>query len=320
MASITVTPLSDDLNFGARINGVSFESLKDEKVRQQINDTFHDRGMIIFENVEPSGQLHVELSLVFGPLKEHPVPVVPLVGEENDVYPGVIDMRYNPDDAGIVEIQGKRLSGWLPWHFDHCYNNELNRAGVLRALIIPPEGGMTGFSDGIDLYRNIDQDLLARIEGENVLYNLDTSYANLRFALPPTFKEIRPKPGTEAVLKQAATMARAIHPAVWTRTSGEKVLHVSPWMACGLEGREDPEGNALLTAICGEIVAKAKPYFHTWRPGDMVIWDNWRVLHAVSGHNPDDPRRMQRTTIRGDYGLGRFENGGVGGKLLEMEV
>ena len=31
-------------------------------------------------------------------------------------------------------------------------------------------------------------------------------------------------------------------------------------------------------------------------------------------------RRMQRTTIKGDYGLGYFENNGKGDKILEMTV
>ena len=22
------------------------------------------------------------------------------------------------------------------------------------------------------------------------------------------------------------------------------------------------------------------PYFHQWKPTDMVVWDNWRMLHA----------------------------------------
>jgi taurine dioxygenase len=41
--------------------------------------------------------------------------------------PGVITIRTAPD-AGIVEIDGKQLMTWQPWHFDHSYNNELNRA------------------------------------------------------------------------------------------------------------------------------------------------------------------------------------------------
>jgi taurine dioxygenase len=48
-------------------------------------------------------------------------------------------------------------------------------------------------------------------------------------------------------------------------------------------------------------------YFHRWQPADMVIWDNWRCLHAVSGMSPGDARCMHRTTIAGDYGHGRFE-------------
>ena len=39
----------------------------------------------------------------------------------------------------------------------------------------------------------------------------------------------------------------------------------------------------------------------------MVIWDNWRCLHSVSGMSPEHTRCMHRTTIEGDYGLGRFE-------------
>ena len=87
------------------------------------------------------------------------------------------------------------------------------------------------------------------------------------------------------------------------------MLHVSPWMAKGIEGREDADGDALLAAVCDEIVEAAKDlsYFHRWQPTDMVIWDNWRCLHSVSGMAPEHTRCMHRTTIAGDYGLGRFE-------------
>lgn len=44
------------------------------------------------------------------------------------------------------------------------------------------------------------------------------------------------------------------------------------------------------------------------------------MLHCVSGHDPRQARRMQRTTIKGDYGLGYFENNGQGDKMLEMTV
>jgi taurine dioxygenase len=82
------------------------------------------------------------------------------------------------------------------------------------------------------------------------------------------------------------------------------------------------EGDALLEQVCQEIrrLAPTCSYHHPWRPTDMIIWDNWRILHSVSGHDPSFGRRMYRTTIKGDYGLGRFEDRGVGGKILETTV
>jgi len=318
MSSISVNPLRDDLSFGARVSGVTRELLEDNAVREHIKRVFEDRGLIVFEGVEPSASLQVAISNIFGPLKDHPYPGTDRVDQQT--MPGVIDMRHDPERPGIVEIGGRRLSQWLPWHFDHCYNDELNRAGVLRAIEIPPEGGMTGFADGIELYNEFPPELRERIESCNVIYTLDMRYGHMRFGKPEGFRDIQPMPGVYEAYEYAKGQPRAIHPAVWTRESGEKVLHVSPWMAVGIQGREDPEGDALLETVCQAILSRVNPYFHRWSTTDMLIWDNWRMLHAVSGHDPKYPRRMQRTTIKGDYGFGFFENGAAGGEILESTM
>ena len=72
MSKIKVRDLRDDLSFGSIIEGVNFETLKDPAVRAEINDVFEHRGMIVFKDVEPSAQMHVAISKVFGPLKDHP--------------------------------------------------------------------------------------------------------------------------------------------------------------------------------------------------------------------------------------------------------
>ena len=315
---LDVRPLREDLGFGARIVGVTREDLADAAIRAEINRVFEDRGVILFEEVEPSARMHAELSNVFGPMKDHPSKAVPRV--DADGMPGVIDMHARPDGHGIIVVEGKPLVSWLPWHFDHAYNDELNRAGVLRAIDIPPEGGLTGFIDGIVLYEKLSSDLRQAIEGRNILYRMNVLMDEFRFGRPERFEVQSDKPGAADVMEAAKGTPRAVHPAVWTRRTGEKVLHVSPWMAEGIEGLETPEGEALLQAVSREIfvLAKQHSYFHAWQPTDMLIWDNWRVLHAVSGHDPQYPRRMQRTTIKGDYGLGYFEGGGTGSKVLEM--
>jgi taurine dioxygenase len=299
---IEVTNLQDDLSFGARIRGVSRETLADEGVRQQIREVFEARGMIVFEGVEPTSAMQVMISEVIGPLKEHPVKMVERL--DGDKLPGVITIRTAPD-AAIVEIDGKPLMTWQPWHFDHSYNDELNRAGVLRAEAIATDGGLTAFADGIQLYKDLPEATRRRIEGLEVLYTLDLRYSHQPFGLPESFRLIQDK--GDKLAEMAATLPRAIHPAVWTRKTGEKVAHFSPYGCAGVVGMEKAEAIALLADAWKDVDKTLKPYVHQWRPTDMLAWDNWRMLHMACGCNPQQERIMHRTTIKGDYGLGRWE-------------
>jgi taurine dioxygenase len=312
LPSIEVVPISDELSYGARIRGVTLRALGDPKVRAELNTQFERRGLLLFEDVEQTDEMQLALSTIFGPLKEHPVAAISKV--DNDRLPGVIEIRSRANAGGIVEVDGKQRTHWLPWHFDHCYNDELNRAGVMRSVERVEEGGLTGFVDGIVLYDLFPEELRARIERRSVLYWLDGQYDTMRFGKPADLKVIRPKPEPPGFAEQVKATPRAIHPAVWTRSDGAKVLHVSPYMAQGLHGAEDAEGDALLEEVCQTIngLADRCSYHHKWQGTEMVIWDNWRLLHAVSGNRPEDERLMYRTTIRGDYGLGRFETAARG--------
>jgi taurine dioxygenase len=307
MTTMTVQPIRDDLSFGARIGGIAQDDLSAAGVRAEMNELFERYGLLILEDVDPTPTMQVAFSTVFGPLKDHPSKATPRAGGEDML--GVIEISHEPNAPGTFLVEGQLLSQWLPWHFDHCYNDELNRAGVLRSVERPPEGGMTGFVDGIALYDAISPEVRDRIEGETVLYAMDVIMENLRYGRPENFVEVSPSAEATAVMTEFEGRPRALHPAVWTRDSGEKVLHVSPWMAKGIAGREDPDGEELLAAVCDEIVEAAADlsYFHEWQPTDLVIWDNWRCLHRVSGMAPEHRRCMHRTTIAGDYGLGRFE-------------
>jgi taurine dioxygenase len=302
MASIEVAELQAGLPYGARIRGVTRETLKDAAVRQQINDVFQRQGMIVFEGVEPTPEMQVLISEVFGPLKDHPVKSVERLDQKK--MPGVITIRTHPD-GGIVEIDGKQLMTWQPWHFDHSYNNELNRAGVLRSEKIATDGGLTAFADGIQIWRDMDPAIRAKIDGKTLIYTLDLRAGQQMFGRPKTLRVVREK--GEELWEASKNNPRALHPAVWTRDTGEKVLHMSPYGTKGIEGMGDAEGLALLVEVWDEVERVLKPYFHQWKPTDMLIWDNWRMLHAATGCDPKCDRIVHRTTIKGDYGLGRWE-------------
>jgi len=317
MAAISVRNLRDDLSFGSIIEGLNWDNVDDEDIRQQIRDIFVDRGMIVFRNMEPTAKMQVAVSKIFGPLKDHPTKTTPRDEETGDEAQGVIDMFHegttDPNfDEGIVIKDGKRLARYSPWHFDHCYNDELNYAGVLRSPVNAPAGemGRTGFMDGIECYRQFPKELRDKIENLNIIYTLDTRLSKMRFGVD--FEALAELPSTAELLKEVAIFPRAMHPAVWTRPTGEKVLHIGPWMAVGIEHHEDAEGDALFDEVCHMINKMGEgtsAYWHQWEPTDMVIWDNTRMLHAVEGCDPKYDRRTIRSTIRGDYGLGYFEDG-----------
>jgi taurine dioxygenase len=315
MPTIEVSNLNEGLSFGARVKGVNWQTVQDEAVRAQLNAVFEDRGLIIFEGVEPTSKMQVAISAVFGPPKDHPTRSTPRDADSDDVSVGVIDMHYKPSDDpnivdSLVEIGGRRLARFSPWHFDHCYNDELNRGGVLRAPISPPEGGRTGFMDGVELYRQFPVDLRDRLEKLNIIYTLDTRLTKMRFGV--NFRPLGESPHIAALLKEVAIFPRAMHPAVWTRRTGEKVLHVGPWMAVGIEHHEEADSDAFFDEVChtiNRLGTGSSAYWHPWKPDDMVIWDNWRMLHAVEGCEAKYERQTVRTTIKGDYGLGYFEDG-----------
>ena len=300
MTGIRIRDLGRDFNFGSRVDGVTWNNIYDEDLRSELAQLFEDRGVLIFENMEPSSKMQVELSKVFGPLKDHPTKSVPRAAD--DIEPGVIDMHRLPDEVdgslhGVPIVDGKPQVAFSPWHFDHTYNDELNRAGVLRAVIRAPEGGRTGFADGIELYKAFDPELLGKIGELNAIYTLDTRLTQMRFGR--TFEIKGDLPFMKASVEESKIFPRAIHPMVWTRASGEKVLHVSGFTAVGIEHHEDPEGDALFEEVCQEVNRKIHGYFHDWKSTDMVVWDNWRVLHSVEGCDPKYERRMHRTTIKG---------------------
>ena len=310
MSTIKVDELGSGFEFGVKVDGLRKQDLGNESIKEQLRFLFDSYGLIIFENIEPTDAMQIELSNIFGTLKEHPIPTVPRAKIDN--HPGIIKIATIPEDPNIIRVNGEELTHWLPWHFDHSYNDKLNRAGVLRPITIAPEDGMTGFVDGIELYNSVSQDVIRKLEGKYVLYLLDPLFTRYRFGMPDSLEVIRLQQVRYDTAEHIKDRPRAAHPAIWTRPDGRKVLHLSPFMSMGIEGEEQPSQLEEYSKICDEILRAINPYYHRWKPTDMLIWDNCRMLHCSTGINPLYQRVMHRTTIEGDYGLGRFESQQMG--------
>lgn len=303
MTRLNVSNLSEDISFGALVTGVTTAMLDDNAIRDELRQVFEDRGVIVFKNTERSSAFHLALSSVFGKLQHHGL------AQDKAAEPQVVDLNQKQD---VIEIDGERLGAFLPWHFDACYTEKLNRAALLRPIELPPTGGMTGFADGIQLYNAISPELRRKFEDQKIIYYSKLMFMHQRFGMPSNYRWVSLSDSAAETIEKCEGSLRSVHPAIWQRSSGERVLHVSPWQAAGIYEQENPDGDALLESLCQEIYEKMVPYWHQWELNDMVLWDNWRFIHAVSGNQPQYTRHLQRATIEGDYGLGHFEEGAQG--------
>ena len=298
----TLSPLPGQSEFGVVVTGFRPDMLDDPAIRKELYDLWIDKGMIVFR--ETTGlDTHIKLSEVFGEPEEHPL----LRGMELPRESKLI-VNIDQDSAGSYIVDGKERCGWLAWHKDSIYTDSINHGGILAALEVPESGGETGFIDQIAAYNAMPDSLKKRIEGLNVIYKYTIDSLESKFGNRPD-RRLR---HTEVMLKVAdhynATLVRSIHPMTYVQPqTGRKVVNVSPWFADGIEGMENEEGDALLREVIAHNTRPERAYFHKYKVGEMVLWDNWRMLHCAAGTPPGMKRLMRRTTITGDYNLGRKE-------------
>lgn len=304
----SIEPLEARLDFGAKVVGLKQEHLASDEVRKALMDLWIDKGVVLFRGGDSSRQMQVELSRVFGSPQQFP-----FKESRSEEMPELVNIKYSPDDGTAYEVNGKAIGGWIPWHTDMVYFSKLNRGGILRPNILPQNGdGETGFADQISAYDRLPVALKERIENLHVVYTADLNYAHARFAGDVKIKWLQGAKSWTRIMNRIYQYPRVLHPMVYTQAeTGRKVLNVSPGFADGIFEMGGPAGDALLEEVIGYCVDPQRTYFHDWKADDMVLWDNWRTLHCAAGINPGDTRLMERTTIHGDYALGRDLDGNV---------
>jgi taurine dioxygenase len=309
-----VLPLADGCPFGATIVGLRREHLDDHHVRDRLNALWIDRGVLLFRDGESSQAMQLELSRCFGECEPHPFPE-----SRQEGFPDLVKIKFYPHDGSYYEIAGELRGGWLPWHSDLIYTHRINRGGILRPVELPGRGGETGFIDQIAAYERLPARLRDQIEALHVVYHVDVDMSQQPFVEQGDARLIRMAASGAQIEKRKFSYPRVIHPMVYTQAeTGRKVLNVSPAFALGIYEDGTAAGDRLLREVVSICTDTALSYLHVWAMDDMVLWDNWRTLHSAKGVPIDQTRVMERTTIRGDYALGRRL--GVDGPTVDFDI
>jgi taurine dioxygenase len=303
-------PLSPHI--GLEILGIDLEQDLDPKIMAQIKAAWIQAGVLLFRDSGHSTEAQMRLSHCFGELQ-------PSANKELNLgsNPYLLNLAYDPEStrawtATLYEVGGQVRAGWLGWHWDQSFVPKIIRGAVLRMIRVPQTDGETGFIDAIGAYDRLPARLRQRIEDLEVVYQfvrIDETERN-RFGFPKDLRAIR-NPDVEALKSKEGITGNefppVVHPLVITQPeTGRKALKLSPMHAQYILGLETEESDALLHELADHIVDPRFAYFHSWKLDDMLVWDNWRVIHSANGVPPDQARHVQRTTIIGDYGQGRY--------------
>lgn len=293
-------PLAPELHFGSNVWGVTLASLTDESVRRALRDILVRDGMLVFKDCMPGPEFHVSLSACFGPLLRHPAQEKWVEG-----YPELIGLTAEKEP--IYELDDEVLAGYTPWHVDTIYTTNVSRGGVLRAVALPQRGGNTGFIDRVDAYNRLPEARRRQIEGLEVAYSNEPA-AQLQ-PYPPNMR-VKQHCDSEAHqmvrLRAAKDFPNVAHPLVCVQPeTGRKILNLSPMFALHVVGMDAEESHELLSVLSLHITDESRAHFHHWSINDLVLWDNWRMLHRACGVPLGEHREMQRTTIAGEFELGR---------------
>ncbi len=196
-----------------------------------------------------------------------------------------------PQDRGarhrMVNL-GNRL-----WHTDSSFKQVRGALSMLYAHAVPPSGGETEFGDGRAGYDRLPEAVKQQIAGLKAQHSLMHSRAILGF--------------TDFTPEEHAALPPAVHPLVSVNPrTGRKSVYVASHASHVLD-MPVAEGRLLIGELIEAATHPDLVYWHAWRVGDLVVWDNRCTLHRGMPFDESYPRDLRRVTTSDVGGLALVE-------------
>ncbi|MDE2301897.1 MAG: TauD/TfdA family dioxygenase [Sphingomonadales bacterium] len=276
MASTATTLEVTDLT--ARIGSqfrVDKQVLLSGAASREIRALLVARGVVMMRDIDLTDEEHRRLA---GTLGEVRLGTFKKEGEDG-LMKVTQDEKVNPEYA-------KFFFGSLMWHMDGHYEEVPPFATVVRPRVLPPESH-TDFANTYAAYEDLSDEDKALVEGLTVVHTMQS-------ALFPA----KPDCTVEEFALWASYPERA-HPLVWHHRSGRKSLILST-SGAWIPGLHKVESAELLQRLMRHATQPRYVYRHTWRPNDLLLWDNTGTMHRARPHDPAHARVLARFTLNGE--------------------
>ena len=269
-------------HFVAEVGPVDLRRVRDPEMLARIRAAmdeyavlvFHDQPFADDEHLEFAQRLDGELHTKLG---SHAL-------SKNRLGHEALGDISNLDENGEVMKSDNRRRmyglGNRLWHTDASFQDPPGRYSMLSAKVVPPVSADTEYADMRAAYDALDAAMKARLEGLRVHHSIAHSRQTLGFEFSPDEQE---------------ALKGAVHPLVRTiPRSGRKSLYVASH-ASRIIDWPVPEGRLLLRDLMEHATQPEFVSRHSWRVGDLVIWDNRATMHRA---RPFDDRKYRRELRR----------------------
>ena len=189
----------------------------------------------------------------------------------------------NLDENGeILQTDNRRRMyslGNRLWHTDASFQDPPGRYSMLSAKIVPSVPADTEYADMRAAYDALPAELKATCEGLRVHHSIAHSRQTLGFEFSESEQD---------------ALKGAVHPLIRTiPRSGRRSLYVASH-ASRIIDWPVPEGRLLLRDLIEHATQRQFVYRHSWRVGDLVIWDNRATMHRGLPYDDTKHRRELR--------------------------
>ena len=200
------------------------------------------------------------------------------------------DISNVDEGGGLLPASDRRrqyLLGNRLWHTDASFQDPPGRYSMLYAVVVPPVPADTEFADMRSAYDALPDDSKAQLEGLRAQHSIAHSRAMLGFEFSDT---------------EMQTLKGAVHPLVRSLPHGRKSLYLASH-ASSIIGWPVPEARLLLRDLTEHATQPQFVYRHSWRVGDLVIWDNRATMHRGMPFDDTKHRRELRRVTTLDIPL-----------------
>ena len=267
----------------------------DEATARDLMGLWREAGVLLFRGVGTSPETLLKLSRCFGELEPHPIESIRM-----QEYPELICLTNKGGLRGpVYAFDGVPTYGRIPWHTDLAFSEMPNVGALLNMVEKASVGGQTAWLDTERAYEALDSGLKQRIEGLEVRFEFCTDLSKMKYHNPGGVRV-----GASATgFPDYPPLAR---PLVWKHpATGRSILNIGPLNLQKIVGMEEAESDALIRTLIDAVIQPQFIYEHAWQQGDIILWDNYRMMHSAMGHPVDVIRVVHRTTLRGVAKVGR---------------